>query len=174
MPGPSRARRANSLLRLSRPVLTCACGDALARAPISWHRGRVSLRPGAAASNNKPRPHRKSIYRGVSMASDTQVPGLVKTYFWMVHYDFSPVAETTSADGLTPIPAGKRKGVVVINRNLSGSHVINFNMPREREGTPDPSTFRGASVLRNRIIGFYASAEEANAHLNSKLWKELQ
>jgi ABC-type proline/glycine betaine transport system substrate-binding protein len=39
---------------------------------------------------------------------------------------------------------------------------------------PDPATFRGASVLRNRIIGFYASSEEANAHLTAKLWKELQ
>ena len=101
-------------------------------------------------------------------------PGVVKTYFWMVHYDFSPVIETRSDDGLTPIPAGQRKGIVVINRNLAGSHVINFNMPREREGTPDPTTFRGPSVLRNRIIGFYGSAEEANGHLNDKLWKELQ
>ena len=102
-------------------------------------------------------------------------PGVVKTYFWMVHYDFSPVAETKAGDdGLVPIPAGQRKGIVVINRNLSGSHVIDFNMPRERENTPDPSMFRGASVLRNRIIGFYSSAEEANAHLNDKLWTELQ
>jgi hypothetical protein len=108
------------------------------------------------------------------MSSDNSIPGLIKTYFWMVHYDFSPVAETQSEDGLTPIPAGRRKGTVVINRNLAGSHVIDFNMPRERESMPDPATFRGASVLRNRIIGFYASSEEANAHLNSKLWKELQ
>ena len=100
--------------------------------------------------------------------------GVVKTFFWMVHYDFSPVVETNSDDGLVPIPAGQRKGIVVINRNLSGSHVIDFNMPRERENMPDPATFRGPSVLRNRIIGFYSSAEEANAHLNDRLWKELQ
>jgi hypothetical protein len=100
--------------------------------------------------------------------------GLIKTYFWMVHYDFSPVAETTSADGLTPIPAGKRKGIVVIIRDLYGDHTVNFSMPREKESDPDPRMFRGNSLLRNRIIGFYASEEEANAHLTPKLWKDLQ
>src|ERR1700694_5949149 len=102
------------------------------------------------------------------MSSDNTIPGLIKTYFWMVHYDFSPTAEAQSADGLKPIPAGRRKGVVVIHRNLYGNHVVGFNMPRETEGTPDAANFRGPSDLRNRIIGFYASAEEANAHMTEK------
>ena len=42
------------------------------------------------------------------MSSDATVPGLIKTYFWMVHYDFSPDVQTQSANGLTPIPAGKK------------------------------------------------------------------
>lgn len=99
--------------------------------------------------------------------------GVVKTYFWMVHYDSSPDARPAD-DGLIPIPAGQRRSVVVINRNLSGNQVIDFNMPREKEASPDAATFRGPSTLRNRIIGFYASAEEANEHLNEKLWQDLQ
>jgi hypothetical protein len=47
-------------------------------------------------------------------------------------------------------------------------------MPRESEKAPEATHFRGEPHLRNRIVGFYATLEEANAHLNSKLWAELQ
>jgi hypothetical protein len=107
------------------------------------------------------------------MSTDTIIPAAIKTYFWMVHYDFSPEV-TQSSDGLTPIPAGRKKGICVVIRNVYGNQVLGFNMPRETEGDPDPVTFRGASVLRNRIIGFYASAEEANEHMTDRLWNELQ
>jgi hypothetical protein len=97
----------------------------------------------------------------------------IKTYFWMVHYDVTPVAPP--ADGLKPIAAGRKRGVAVIVRNLYANHVWNFNMPRESEGaTPDPTHFRGSTEFRNRIIGFYGSPEEANAHLNDELWATLQ
>ena len=104
--------------------------------------------------------------------SDNQIPGLIKTHFWMVHYDF-PQDEETKA-GLKPIKAGKERGVSVVHRNVYGRHTVVFNMPRETEQAPDPVNFRGPGQLRNRIIGFYASAEEANAHLTPKLWAELQ
>jgi hypothetical protein len=94
----------------------------------------------------------------------------VKIYFWMVHYDVSPVAP---ADGLTPIAAGRKRGVAVISRSLYADHVFDFKMARENEGaTPDPATYRGSPDLRNRILGFYSSAEEANAHIDS-LWQNL-
>lgn len=97
----------------------------------------------------------------------------IKTYFWMVHYDVTPVAPP--ADGLQPIAAGRKRGVAVVVRNVYADHVWKFNMPRESEGmNPDPAQFRGSPDLRNRIIGFYASAEEANAHLNDQLWATLQ
>ena len=97
----------------------------------------------------------------------------IKTYFWMVHYDVTPVAPP--ADGLKPIAAGRKRGIAVISRNIYANHVWNFNMPREGEGAaPDPTHFRGSTELRNRIIGFYATPEEANAHLNDRLWAELQ
>ena len=95
----------------------------------------------------------------------------IKTYFWMVHYDVSPVVP---ADGLKPIAAGRKRGITVIARNLYANHVFDFKMPRENEGaTPDPATFRGSPDLRNRILGFYATVEEANAHIDA-LWSELE
>ena len=52
--------------------------------------------------------------------------------------------------------------------------MFDFRMPRENEGgTPDPKTYRGSADLRNRIVGFYSSAEEANAHLDA-IWEENQ
>src|SRR5260221_12508066 len=107
------------------------------------------------------------------MASDTPFPAAIKTYFWMVHYDFSPEV-TQSSDGLTPIPAGRKKGIVVVIRNVYGNQVVGFNMPRETEGDPDPATFPGASVLRNRISGFYASAEEANQPMTHSPGNDLR
>ena len=64
----------------------------------------------------------------------------------------------------------------VVHRNVYGSHVWRYNMAREAEGSgaPDPATFRGSPDLRNRIIGFYGSAEEANAHLTEQIWADLQ
>ncbi len=97
----------------------------------------------------------------------------IKTYFWMVHYDVTPVAQPAGA--LKPIAAGRKQAVAVIVRNLYADHVWDFRMPREREGAnPDPANFRGSPDLRNRIIGFYATPEEANAHLDEKLWAILQ
>lgn len=97
----------------------------------------------------------------------------IKTYFWMVHYDVAPVAQP--AGTLKPIAAGRKQPVAVIVRNLYADHVWDFRMPREREGTdPDPTHFRGSPDLRNRIIGFYATADEANAHLDGRLWAILQ
>ena len=95
----------------------------------------------------------------------------IRTYFWMVHYDVSPVAPP---DGLTPIAAGRKRGITVIARNIYAKQMVDFKMPRENEGgTPDPSTYRGSADLRNRILGFYSTAEEANEHLDA-LWNELQ
>lgn len=95
----------------------------------------------------------------------------IRTFFWMVHYDVSPVAPP---DGLTPIAAGRKRGICVISRNIYANQMLDFRMPRENEGaTADPATFRGSADLRNRILGFYTTAEEANAHLDS-LWNELQ
>jgi hypothetical protein len=94
----------------------------------------------------------------------------VKTYFWMVHYDVSPVAP---AGGLTPIAAGRKRGISVFVRSLYANHTFDFRMPRENEGaSADPSHFRGSPDLRNRILGFYASAEEANAHIDI-LWPKM-
>lgn len=105
------------------------------------------------------------------MSSPTNDP--IKTYFWMVHYDVTPVAQP--ADGLRPIAAGRKRGIAVIVRNIYADHLWKFNMPRESEGViPDSTHYRGSTELRNRIIGFYASPEEANAHLNERLWRELQ
>lgn len=98
----------------------------------------------------------------------------IKTYFWMVHYDVTPVTQPAT-EGFKPIAAGRKRGVVVVHRNVYAQHAWNFNMPREAEGqTPDPTHFRGSTELRNRIIGFYATPEEANAHLTEKLWGELK
>ena len=95
----------------------------------------------------------------------------IKTYFWMVHYDTSP---DVPADGLVPIAAGRKRGIWVIARNIYANHTLDFRMPRENEGgTPDPTTYRGSSDLRNRIMGFYTSAEEANAHLD-EVWQQMQ
>src|SRR5690349_593123 len=95
----------------------------------------------------------------------------IRTYFWMVHYDISPVAP---ADGLKPVAAGRKRGIAVIARNLYADHVFDFKMPRENEGaTPDASTYRGSPDLRNRILGFYCSAEEANTAMDA-LWLHLQ
>ena len=95
----------------------------------------------------------------------------VRIYFWMVHYDVSPAVP---ADGLTPIAAGRKRGITVYVRSVHSSHIFDFRMPRENEGgTPDPKTYRGSPDLRNRIVGFYSSEEEANAHLDS-LWQEIQ
>jgi hypothetical protein len=98
----------------------------------------------------------------------------IKTYFWMVHYDVTPSAPV-QPDALKPIAAGRKRGVVVVCRNVYANHVWSFNMPREAEGqAPDPTHFRGSTELRNRIIGFYATPEEANAHLNDELWGVLK
>jgi hypothetical protein len=95
----------------------------------------------------------------------------VKIYFWMVHYDVSPVAP---ADGLTPIAAGRKRGIFVFSRSIYASHMFDFKMPRENEGaTPDPTTYRGSADLRNRIVGFYSSSEEANEHFDT-LWPQIQ
>ena len=97
----------------------------------------------------------------------------IKTYFWMVHYDVAPVAQPQGA--LKPIAAGRKQSVVVIVNKLYADHMLDFKMPREREGaSPDPTNYRGSPDLRNRIIGFYASPEEANAHLDARLWATLQ
>ena len=94
----------------------------------------------------------------------------IKTYFWMVHYDVSP----PPVDGLQPIAAGRKRGISVIVRSLYAEHMWDFRMPRESEGgSPDPATFRGSPDLRNRILGFYSSAEEANAHID-ELWPFMQ
>lgn len=97
----------------------------------------------------------------------------IKTYFWMVHYDVTPVPR---AEGdLQPIAAGRKRGIVVIVGDLYAEQKLTFTMPREKEGLiPDPTQFRGSPDLRNRIIGFYATPEEANQHLNGRLWAELQ
>jgi hypothetical protein len=96
----------------------------------------------------------------------------IKTYFWMVHYDVTPVAQP--ADGLTPIAAGRKRGIWVIARNIYANQTLDFRMPRENEGgVADPSTYRGSPDFRNRILGFYASAEEANAHLD-EVWGQMQ
>ena len=95
----------------------------------------------------------------------------VKIYFWMVHYDVSPVAP---ADGLTPIAAGRKRGIFVFSRSIYASHMFDFKMPRENEGAdPDPTTYRGSPDLRNRIVGFYSSSEEANEHFDT-LWPTIQ
>ena len=94
-----------------------------------------------------------------------------RTYFWMVHYDISPVAP---AGGLTPIAAGRKRGIAVLVRSLYADQVFDFRMPREKEGgQPDASTYRGSPDLRNRILGFYSTVEEANAHIDG-LWEHLQ
>jgi hypothetical protein len=96
----------------------------------------------------------------------------VKSYFWMVHYDVSPVAP--SAGDLKPIPAGRKQAIYVFARSLYANHMFDFRMPREKEGSdPDPSTFRGSPDLRNRIVGFYSSSEEANTHIDA-IWPVLQ
>ncbi len=96
----------------------------------------------------------------------------IKTYFWMVHYDVTPVAQP--ADGLKPIAAGRKRGITVIARSIYAKQMLDFKMPRENEGgTPDPATYRGSADLRNRILGFYSTPEEANAHLDA-LWTELR
>ena len=96
----------------------------------------------------------------------------IKTYFWMVHYDVTPVAPP--ADGLTPIAAGRKRGVGVIHRNIYANQMLDFRMPRENEGgTPDPVTYRGSPDLRNRIMGFYTSVEEANAHID-EIWADAR
>ena len=96
----------------------------------------------------------------------------IRTYFWMVHYDVSPAAPP--ADGLIPIAAGRKRGIWVLSRNIYGSHALDFRMPRENEGgTADPATYRGSADLRNRILGFYATPQEANAHLD-EVWSQMQ
>jgi hypothetical protein len=95
----------------------------------------------------------------------------IKTYFWMVHYDTTPDAP---ADGLVPIAAGRKRGIFVFSRNPFASHTVEFRMPRENEGgTADSSTFRGSPDLRNRILGFYTSVEEANQHID-QVWEEMR
>lgn len=95
----------------------------------------------------------------------------VRIFFWMVHYDVSPPPAT---DGLTPIAAGRKRGIFVYARSVYASQMFDFRMPRENEGeAPDPMTFRGSPDFRNRIVGFYSSAEEANEHLDS-LWPTIQ
>ncbi|MGZ5034534.1 MAG: hypothetical protein ACXWAC_15160 [Usitatibacter sp.] len=97
----------------------------------------------------------------------------VKTYFWMVHYDVTPPEQ--SAGELRPIAAGRKRGIAVIVRNIYADQQWDFRMPRESEGAAaDSRHYRGSADLRNRIIGFYTSVEEANAHLNDKLWAELR
>src|SRR5260221_4614406 len=91
----------------------------------------------------------------------------------MAHSVFPPEV-TQPSEAIPRIPAGRKKGICVVIRNVYGNQVLGFNMPRETEGDPDPVTFRGASVLRNRIIGFYASAEEANEHMTDRLWNDLK
>lgn len=94
----------------------------------------------------------------------------VRMYFWMVHYDVTP-----PASGLQPIPAGRKRSIAVIARNIYANQMLDFRMPRENEGSDaDPATYRGSPDLRNRIVGFYASPEEANAHLDTKLWAYMQ
>jgi hypothetical protein len=104
------------------------------------------------------------------MSSATNDP--IRMYFWMIHYDVTPVAPP--ADGLTPIAAGRKRGISVIARNIYAKQMLDFKMPRENEGgAADPATYRGSPDLRNRILGFYSSAEEANAHIDA-LWTEAQ
>jgi hypothetical protein len=167
---------ASSLLRLFGNVLTCGRGDAALLARLPSIHGRVGLRslawfdPRLSQRTNDPRTDKE-----FPMSNDTAASGLIKTYFWMVHYDVTPVAQSQSDAGLKPIAAGRKRGIAVVCRNVYANHVWNFNMPRESEGaTPDPAQFRGSTELRNRIIGFYATPEEANAHLNGALWAELQ
>ena len=100
------------------------------------------------------------------MQNTTESP---RIFFWMVHYDVTP-----PANGLQPIAAGRRRGIFVIARDIYASQTWDFRMPRETEsGTPDPATYRGSPDLRNRILGFYSSQEEANAHLDS-IWAQMQ
>lgn len=95
----------------------------------------------------------------------------LKTYFWMVHYDVTP---DIPAGGLRPIAAGRKRGIAVFSRNIYANRLFDFRMARENEGaTPDPSTYRGSPDLRNRILGFYTSSEEANAHID-ELWPMLR
>jgi hypothetical protein len=95
----------------------------------------------------------------------------LRTYFWMVHYDISPVVP---AGSLKPVAAGRKRGIAVFARNLYANHVFDFRMLRENEGAvADPSTYRGSPDFRNRILGFYSSQEEANAHIDG-LWEHLQ
>ncbi len=96
----------------------------------------------------------------------------IRMYFWMIHYDVTPIAQP--ADGLTPIAAGRKRGIAVISRNIYAKQMLDFKMPRENEGgAPDPATYRGSPDLRNRILGFYSSPEEANAHIDA-LWDDAQ
>jgi hypothetical protein len=151
--------------------------------PHPWTRGRGDVRAvtfGMRASqpfarrkqfrhDKAARAHNK---RSFYMSSDTTVPGLIKTFFWMVHYDFRQDEQTNA--GMKPVRAGKQRVVTVVHRNVYGRHTIAFNMPRETEKTPDASTYRGTANLRNRIIGFYATQDEANGHMNARIWSELQ
>lgn len=94
-----------------------------------------------------------------------------RIYYWMVNYDISPPPQ---ADGLKPIAAGRKRGIAVFSRSLYADHVFDFRMCRENEGsTPDPTTYRGSPDLRNRMLGFYSSVEEANAHIDG-LWQHLR
>ena len=96
----------------------------------------------------------------------------IKIFFWMVHYDVSPVPPAPGE--LKPIAAGRKRSIAVFSRSLYASHMWDFRMPRENEGaTADATTFRGSADLRNRILGFYSSSEEANAHIDG-LWPMLQ
>ena len=104
------------------------------------------------------------------MSTATNEP--IRMYFWVIHYNVTPVAPP--ADALTPIAAGRKRGVGVISRNIYANQMLDFKMPRESEdGTPDATTFRGSPDLRNRITAFYSSPEEANAHMDS-LWEDAQ
>lgn len=95
----------------------------------------------------------------------------VRIFFWMVHYDASP---DVPADGLKPIAAGRKRGIYVFVRSIYSNHMFDFRMPRENEGAAaDPTTYRGSPDFRNRIVGFYSSAEEANSHLDA-IWPEIQ
>jgi hypothetical protein len=92
-----------------------------------------------------------------------------KTYFWMIHYDFSP-----PAGDLQPVAAGRKRAIYVFARNIYADQTLDFRMPRENEGgVDDPMNYRGNPNLRNRILGFYTTQEEANAHIDS-VWAVIQ
>ena len=98
----------------------------------------------------------------------------VQTYFWMVHYVLQQPKTAAEADAFEPKAVGKPKFVATFHRNAYGRHAVGFRLPRDAESAPEHANFRGAPHCRNLIVGFYATAEEANKSLTEELWTEMR